>query len=114
MMSISTVVSRSTMLTPGSSANAAGVCPALLGHPRCGVVVPIVSLVRDRSGRREESFPTPLVVKAPPHRVNDEAAAAPRANKGVDPSSEVVVEQNVHPHVLILAHTAPPTVDVVL
>lgn len=86
------------------SAATALVAAPLPPNPLSWVLVPLVPLRRDRSGRCVEIAPTALPGHGELDGATDELAAIARSGELVDFRDEVVVHLDVHAHVLKIAH----------
>jgi hypothetical protein len=84
--------------------DAALISAPLLANPPAGILVPLVTGIRDRPERRFEQLPAVIVVQRPLNCTPDVRAAAASANPAVELSDDVVAESYVQTHGHNLAH----------
>ena len=77
----------------------------LVSHPLRRVVVPVVARVGDGAECRLDFIPTPLLVESPLDQSSDESATLLGTGTAVEFGHEIVVQGDVQPHAVNLAHT---------
>ena len=77
----------------------------LSSHPLRWIGVPVMAGVGDAAECRFDVIPAPFVVESPPDQLSDESAALPGTGAPVELGHEIVVQDDVQPHLPNLAHT---------
>lgn len=88
-------------LLPGSPL----VPSTLHAHPLAGIVVPVVTVVRQLTDRRFDLAPASFVVHAASDELSNESAPSARADPAIELDHQVVVQGYVHSYGPSLAHT---------
>lgn len=78
---------------------------ALVLHPGCGIVIPVMILICDGAGGGFDVAPTELLTNCALDGRTHECAATSGPTQLIDLSDKVILEFYVHSHVHILAHT---------
>ena len=81
---------------------------ALTAHPGRRIVVPLVPAIGNRTERRFDVVPAPLILQRPRHHLPDECTPPTCPRTPVQLRHQLIFQHYVQPHVRRLAHTAPP------
>jgi hypothetical protein len=77
----------------------------LLPDPLCRVSIPLVNIARDGAKRIENAVPPPGIGERMVYGGSNEGTSAPGTDPGVEFSDKVIINTDVYPHGLNIAHS---------